>query len=712
MNRAYLDWPALAVIFVVLGWVAYQFSRRTYRLAVIAVTVAVLVAVLGYGLNLRARPATFLGALTGGGNAISRQMFGPLIPASLHRLVVPGLVGWMLLLLLTGGLLVAFDILCTRRQQPTVHIAPMPPADAGDADVRARSRITEELKFRLPAGAIRAPASMPGGSTLQSLAAVVSESGLQGSKLAAAVMQVVHALEARPRTYEVQIFVEHCYPGGRADPQGPNLLVTVDLRDARSGQSLVTRILRPCTEQDAAEMVAGFTARQVFRQDCSTPAWATGSADGDDLSAYLLTREMRPAGWTFGDFWQSRQDQRAKLTEFVRRSTNAGVMQYELASLEDLEGQTAISLLLHLDNRVHHPGFLPARYRLAVTLSSLGGPVFERWPGGGRAHDGQDASDLNGAIIRQLRWAGLLRKISRRDFRRLGLAQHGRGSRAREEQIIALLATRQPAGRTAAQIQQVLQLLAYAELRAFRRRMRATSLLWFALCHRPERAALLDLLRTRPRWWRHPRRRMRAPSIAAKIVKYRLLALREPAATAGHRFRRRREPELKAQRRLRRTQAQVQRWLDLRTALSNGHAWQYGRVHWQAVYNAACLYAQPVPGEEPDPVAASTAVMLLRLAIGDPSCELERPSEWISADPDLRALRKNRIFSDFVAEQAHKDFAPAADNHCPDPWFETLLPRLDPHAMTPTRAELDGHQPVGANWIRRMIQPRSRHPAT
>ncbi len=103
-----------------------------------------------------------------------------------------------------------------------MHVGTVPPGDGGSdsRDMHARRVITEELKFRLPAVAVRAPASMPGGSTLVSLAAVVSESGLQGSKLTAALMQAVHALEARPRIYEVQIFVDHCTDDGTVDPNG------------------------------------------------------------------------------------------------------------------------------------------------------------------------------------------------------------------------------------------------------------------------------------------------------------------------------------------------------------------------------------------------------------------------------------------------------------------------------------------------------------
>lgn len=141
-------------------------------------------------------------------------------------------------------------------------------------------------------------------------------------------MQAVHALEAKPRIYEVQIFVDHCKSDGTVSPDGELVLVTVDLRDARNGQTVATRILAPGPEDEAAERFAGFTARRLFRADPSTPAWATGSYDGNDLSAYLLAQEMRPVGRTYQAMMTARSRQREKLADAVKQSTNAGLIQY------------------------------------------------------------------------------------------------------------------------------------------------------------------------------------------------------------------------------------------------------------------------------------------------------------------------------------------------------------------------------------------------
>ncbi len=699
MTRAYYDWPALVVILALLWWVAYQFSRRTYRLAVGVVAAAGVLAVTGYGLRLPGKHPTFAGGLLTGGNAVARDMLGAFIPAGLRHTLLLGPMGWLLLLILIGSVLVAFDTWSTRRQQPTVSVGTVPPNGGGSSDsgggngggdaggggnasgggngdsraVQSRRIITEELKFRLPAVAVRSPASMPGGSTLASLATVVSDSGLQGSKLTAALMQAVHALEARPRVYEVQIFVDHCTDDGSVDPNGQKVLVTVDVRDARNGQTLATRILAPCAEDEAAERVAGFTARQLFRDDPSTPAWATGSYDGDDLSAYLLAQEIRPAGRTYDAIAKARQRQREKLASAVNRSTNAGLVQYELASLDDLDGRTVDALRLHLDNRVHNPRFLPARYRLAVSLAALAGAIQEKWPADPAGPRGRGApagqavpagqadtpARIREDLAHNLAWSGLLRTIRGRQIRDLHLAhQAGRGAGARTRALSGLLQTAHPTAVEYRRISRVLLMLACRELRAYRRRMRASWLLWGALIHRQERSAYLELLRTGPKWLLHPRRRLATPRVALAGMELALRIMEAP-----------REAEQEVRKRRSRTMRQ----LGLDRVLDGGRDWVYGRLPWQAVYNAACLYATTAIGE-PSNEAASKAVTLLRLAISDPECELDRPSEWIGADPSLGTLHWQPGFRAFVREQARRDFEPGPVDQCPDPWFQALLP--------------------------------------
>lgn len=711
MDQGLRDWLALALILSVLGLVSWWFSRRTYRLATLAVIAAGVAAVTCYGMNLGGQPATYLAALQAGGGKLATDMFGFLMPDRLRGSIVPGLAGWLGLLVAAGGVLVAFDTLAARRLPPGVQVDDVPgppsgstPADEVPSGLAVRRFITEELKFRLPAVQVRAPGSMPGGSTLESLATVVSDSGVHGSKMTAALMLAVHALEARPRVYRVSTFVERCHPDGTLDMTGQYVLVTVDLRDARTGQSVATRVLRPSRPGDAAEIVAGFTARQVFLRDVTTPEWAVGSLDGEDLSAYLLTRQMRPAGHTYRELWECRQRQRAALEDAVSRSPNAGLVHYELAAIHELDGRPLEALALHLDNRLHHPRFLRARYRLAMSLSMLADPVlFAHWVNAGQpageAGENWAPVSIRDDIVRKLEWAGLLR-LPVRDLRRLKLAgpeqvpaglrrlsrRHRRAARAaREHSVTAVLAPPigSPVHRDRAR--HVLLVLARREFAAYRRRLRTVSLLWRALVHRHERAASFTLLSIPPHWW-HPRRRLWAVMVAQEIVAARLSLLEKPAEGSA---------------RLSAAQERVRRRLRLGRVFSQGRAWRYGKVPWQALYNAACLHALPAPGVPLPASGVRAAVELLRLAITHPDCELDRPTEWLSSDPDLRLLHAHGEFRHLIREQASRDFTSAADNSVAGDWLRELLPTTSPLPAATREAG-----PVRRHWLRCLSSPR------
>ena len=51
------------------------------------------------------------------------------------------------------------------------------------------------------------------------------------------------------------------------------------------------------------------------------------------------------------------------------------------------------------------------------------------------------------------------------------------------------------------------------------------------------------------------------------------------------------------------------------------------------------------------------AVRSLRFAIHGCNCEMERPSDWIAADPDFSSLlRSSAAFRDFVDDQKRRDY--------------------------------------------------------
>jgi hypothetical protein len=102
--------------------------------------------------------------------------------------------------------------------------------------------------------------------------------------------------------------------------------------------------------------------------------------------------------------------------------------------------------------------------------------------------------------------------------------------------------------------------------------------------------------------------------------------------------------------------------------------WQHRTPSWQAAYNAACLYAalacsdEACSDEDRQSKMAQMAVRCLRRAVNDRNCEMERPWDWISTDPDLRSLRCcSPDFSEFLAEQKQKDY-PDADPDSDQNW--------------------------------------------
>ena len=87
--------------------------------------------------------------------------------------------------------------------------------------------------------------------------------------------------------------------------------------------------------------------------------------------------------------------------------------------------------------------------------------------------------------------------------------------------------------------------------------------------------------------------------------------------------------------------------------------WQGRTPSWQTAYNTACLFAALACNySDPENEMAHRAVESLRSAVGDRHCEMERPSDWISKDPDLCCLKSSE-FTKFLKKQTKKDYPPA-----------------------------------------------------
>jgi hypothetical protein len=671
MNNSYIDWVALAVILVLLGWTARRFSRRTYRLAALA---AVLASVVGLAKHGEAfvdhspkHTYDFVDSFYAGSKNVIQAMVNPIVTVDGHAL--PLTIAWGTLLALCVAALLVFDAWSARRELPRVQIPP-PDPEAGDPGLADRRAVTEELRFRLPAVRVRKPATMPGGEKLDDLATLVEASEVKGGKLTAALMRVVHILEAHPRTYEVRCLVERCTPDGRLSSNGSSMRVTVDMQDARTGQTIAVHTLPPCNCQDAAEQVAGFAARQVFRDDPSTPAWAVGSKNGQDLAAYLLSQEMCATGPTFEELRQSRRRREEKLEEAVKTDPAAGVIGYELAAMYDLDGDYLKSLLVHLRNRASYPRFWAGRYRLAISLSTLAWLIADKGLDSVRdeiKRQFDEAADRE-EIARRLASAPLLR--SKALLPRIGKAQ----SKILRDNIRKILLGDIPRDKaTLTDASRALLSLAVLELRSYRRAAGTFRVLWNAFWHRELRASLLQTLRGDWRWL-HPARRRLTAAIAIKIARERRKLLGGQSGSLG----------------------KTQEWARRRLGVEPGcdqPADLAKTVPWPAAYNAACLFALARPGDPPPreedekdekDEKGKEAIRLLRLATGHPDCDLEHTSESIAKDPGLHALHDQDAFQEFVRDLLERDFAPGAPAQLNDAW---LLERLREISAEDTRPE-------------------------
>jgi hypothetical protein len=87
--------------------------------------------------------------------------------------------------------------------------------------------------------------------------------------------------------------------------------------------------------------------------------------------------------------------------------------------------------------------------------------------------------------------------------------------------------------------------------------------------------------------------------------------------------------------------------------------WQRRTPSWQAAYNAACLYtvlADSGRYRQNEEYLMDWAVVSLKRVVDDRHCEMERPWDWISRDPDLRCLNKSPVFRELLRKQKQNDY--------------------------------------------------------
>jgi hypothetical protein len=624
---SWVAWAVLLVAAALLGFVGYHFSVRTLRIAAAGVAVALVVFITGYGLAHPARtPADLAGSFTRGADELSAALFRVLRLG--HQVPAPGRVGW---LVITVVLVIGYRMLeawALHWQAPVLDTSRLDDGQPG---------LAAELRFRLAAMEVRAPSILPGGSRSNGLASIAEASGVTGSGLAGAIIRFFGMLWPSPRRFQLRLWVE-----ATPDAAGPR--VTVDLEDPRTGGTIVTKTVTAGSPGEAASMVAGYVARQVFAADPATPPWCVGTPDGRDLGAMLLARQERTDVESPRDVERSRQRQIQILQKATQIKRCAGVVSYELAQLYALGLDHLAALRLHAANREQYPRFYRGRYRLGMSLEMIANPGFT-------VTDVPEAGRMLDDVLGCLNRCGVTQNVIRQARDLVPVPGDSAKWRLSPELSIHLLAA------------------ARKELGTVRRQLTLRHVIWATLVHREERAA------RRPFWRLRERQSFRDGVCVAEL----LVAVRQrlnPGSPAGGERPRHLRQGMRIAAAIAGDPAPIRSVLDGRRELGPpppgpGPAAATDRIRrlpmqrrtasWPAAYNTACLYAVLArENQAPDDLV----VISLERAVNNRDSEMERPYDWISHDPDFLPLKsapaKFAAFSKFLDDQRRKSYPAAA----------------------------------------------------
>lgn len=528
-------------------------------------------------------------------------------------------------------------------KEPRVHVAEPTPDDN-----EATRLVLNELRLRLPAIEVSAPAWKPGGEPGEAVATLVESSGFRGNKLVSAVTRLFSRVVQIP-SYTVRVRVHESVvprPDGEA-PGGDRLVsVTVDVHETITGKSEHQITLPPLRLDAAATRAAGFVASRIFLNDPSTREWAKARFDGEDLSAYLTVKSPFTCwrSWKAGerdyahDYDPHREERRRciGLLERVASSRRvAGVVRYELASLYELEGEHVKALRLHALNRAQFQTdpFERSRYRMVVLLKMIAGHDFaDMWT---RATEA-DRHDIFHA------------------FETARIYPPGKTFPAPPADSVNTTPTEQefaadpgddPCEDSLLRVRLVLLHIAAEEARRFEKHQS-----WPRLACE----MLLEKKKSRNR------------TLTAEDD-------RDENLTARYRFRKRNIKILEES-------------IDARIALAahrppeqrgsaSGKLWKKPPPKWNELYNQACLRAvqevepfcdESVPVAGDKEASVSRVVDTLRAALHPSVCDHYRPSELLLVDPDLRCLRGSTEFDRLVEEQLRRDWGPAGPQARPE----------------------------------------------
>lgn len=714
-------WVVVAAVALLIGFTATHFSVRTLRSVTAVIVIAVLVAVTAYGQTPAGGRATsdLEAAFAFGADRLAGAWFRPLWALwSSRRAPAPGRAGWSVIAV---ALLLGYrqaEKWALRRQAPqldTTKLTDGQPSIAGDGYAggagggptagQRHDWLAAELRFRLAAVDVYAPPILPGGTRSDGLASIAEASGVSGAGLAAAVIRFLGALWPAQRRYELRVWVEGAprptpprVGGARAaitqagttlartaravtvqagtpravtvqagtvqaaDDERPTAVtrVTVELDEPRAGRTVASKTIAAETIDEAASMVAGYVARQVFSRDPASPTWCYGASDGRDLGALLLARQERVHVESADDVRGSRARQIELLWSVTGADRCAGVVRYELASLEDLDREQLIALRLHAMNREQYPRFFRGTYRLCMSLEMIADPHY---------------AFFNPAAARVIldETLDILYRAGRTAIDRCGDGDIYFKEGAHGPSVLSHA------------LRETLLSSALRDLRVIRHQLSFPVVAWNTFWHRNERTEWL------PHWRLARRQELRDGVCVAEIlvaVKHRLnerhlVEQRGQAPGRGPRFAERfwQRKGLHIVAAITGDSSAVRTvlWAPFRAWPAAGRPaadptlsadwtpptrdrvrwlpWQRRTASWQAAYNTACLYAVLVQqglADEEQVIASLRRVVLNR------GSGVERPFDWISNDPDFAPLLRDdsphRKVRAFLEAQERRDY--------------------------------------------------------
>jgi hypothetical protein len=747
---SWVVWAVTVAVGGLIGFTGTHFSVRTLRYVTAGTVIVLLVTVTAYGQTPAGGkvPRDLETAFAYSADRLAGAWFRPLwaLWSSRHA-PAPGRLGWSVIAV---ALLLGYrqaEKWALRRQAPhldTTKLTDGQPSipEGGPSDGRPTAGqrhdwLAAEVKFRLAAVDVYAPSILPGGTRSDGLASIAEASGVSGGGLAGAVIRFAGAFWPAPRRYELRVWVEGAPQraavrtgGARAaitqagttlartakavtiqagttravtvqagtvqDPDDTRTVtatrVTVELDEPAAGRTVASKTIAAETIDEAASMVAGYVARQIFVRDPASPKWCYGASDGRDLGALLLARQERVYVESADDVRASRARQIELLWSVTGADRCAGVVRYELASLEDLEREQLIALRLHAMNREQYPRFLRGTYRLCMSLEMIANP---------------DYTIFNPAAARVILDEALdiLYRAGRTAIDRCGDGDIHVKTGTTGSSVLSHA------------LRETLLRSAQRDLRMMRRQLSFPVVAWNTFWRRDERTVW------RPHWRLTTRQGFRDGVYVAELlvaVKHRLnerfLAERgdQPAGRGPglmERFSQRKglhvvsaivgdstvvRTVLQAPfgawrivdqhgagqgspgraRTDQRTagqaapdpvapdQAAVPGWVPPTRDRARWLPWQARTASWQAAYNTACLYAVLVQQglADEDQVVASLRRVVLNRDSG-----MERPHDWISNDPDFAPLLRHdsphKKVRAFLEAQERRDYPIMQTSH-------------------------------------------------